>query len=282
MGWFNVSVLYSLPDYAWSSTHDMTEELLIGVFGKWSSCQPCCVWISTSPGLLIQMCACLQHAEVALDSCQNQIVHCSASDLHAQQTSSVPPFRLSDSTCWPAGKEKPAHQKLYLVTRTLAFFLPDEMATKADIDDREIATKGSRFCFFLLSTKNKTVFGGRRIKNTNTHKKRDGLGNRGFRMSHPPLRAVISPERDERWSLEQRSPLARIQSLAPAKQHHIPRSLSPSAALSFLPPLRRKQLRINLNLSKSPVAYRYFLELHQCDQHPHLWCLAAAYEDTEH
>lgn len=89
-------------------------------------------------------------------------------------------------------------------------------------------------------------------------------------MSHPLLRAVISPERDGRWSLEQRSPLAPIRSLAPAKQHHIPRALSLSAALSFLPPLRRKQLRINLNLSKSPTACRYFVELHQCDQTIHI------------
>lgn len=62
-------------------------------------------------------------------------------------------------------------------------------------------------------------------------------------MSHAPLGAAISPERDERRSPEQRSPFASIQSLAPAKQHHVQRALSLSAALSILPLLRGKQLK---------------------------------------
>lgn len=139
------------------------------------------------------------------------------------------------------------------------------MATKPNIIHHKTATKTLRFS--LLSTA--TCVQGRQIKNTNT-KKRMGWVTAVSEMSHPPLRAVISPERDERWSLEQRSPFAPIQSLAPAKQHHIPRALSLSAALSFLPPLRRKQLRINLNLSKSPTAYWYFVELHRCDQIIHI------------
>lgn len=106
---------------------------------------------------------------------------------------------------------------------------------------------------------------GRQIKNTNT-KNRMGWVTALSEMSHPPLRAVISPERDERWSLEQRSPLTPIHSLAPAKQHHIPQALSLSAALSFLTPLRRKQLRINLSLFKSLTACQYLVELHECDQ----------------
>lgn len=72
----------------------------------------------------------------------------------------------------------------------------------------------------------------------------------GFWNKSVPLRAAISPERDKSWSLEQRSPLTPIQSLAPVKQHHIPWALSPSAAVSFSSLLRgQKQLRINLNHS---------------------------------
>lgn len=67
-------------------------------------------------------------------------------------------------------KRKAGPSKVLLVTHThLSFFLPNEMATKADANDREAATKASRLFFVIHS--NKTVFGGRQIKNTNTQKK---------------------------------------------------------------------------------------------------------------
>ncbi len=108
-----IEIVLCVCDPATWGTHDRAEKLLIDVVGrqdgdtwacdqpmiKWPSCQPCCVWICTSPGLWLQMLSipapesessvCLRHTEVALDSWRNQSVQCSASDLHAQQTSSV-------------------------------------------------------------------------------------------------------------------------------------------------------------------------------------------------
>lgn len=54
---------------------------------KWPSCQPCCVWISTS--------VCLRHAEVALDSCRKP--NCPLFCLWPSCTTNVeyPPFRLN-------------------------------------------------------------------------------------------------------------------------------------------------------------------------------------------
>lgn len=57
-------------------------------------------------------------------------------------------------------------------------------------------------------------------------------------MSQPPLnslslRAAISQERDRRWYVEQRSPLAPVQAPAPATQHHIPWSPSASASAAL-------------------------------------------------
>lgn len=80
-------------------------------------------------------------------------------------------------------------------------------------------------------------------------------------MSHPTLRPAISPERDKRWSLEQRSPLAPIQSLAPAKQHHVPQALSLYELLSHSCPLLRGRTAEDQPepLFKSPAASAFLL-----------------------
>lgn len=145
---------------------------------KWPSCQPCCAWICTSPGLWLQMSSipapesessvCLRHTEVALDSWRNQSVHCSASDLHAQQTSSV---HHSDSALnmLTSRKKEASPSKALLVKIHLSFSkdtIHNEMATKPNITDHKTATKALRFS--LLSTA--TCVRGRQIKNTNTKK----------------------------------------------------------------------------------------------------------------
>lgn len=129
---------------------------------------------------------------------QNQSVQCTAYDLHAAMST----IHAKHSTCWLKGKTESG------LSSTFFWCTPKGLLKTNQISLTVKKQQRHHRCICYLSE-----------------------------MSHPSLRAWISPERDARWPLEQRFP---IQSLTPAKQHHI----FLSAALPLLAPLRGKRLRM--------------------------------------
>lgn len=162
------------------------------------SCQPHCVWISISPGLLLQTSpipapesesrVCLCHAEVALDCWRNQSVHCTVSDLHAQQTLSVHHSGSAD-------RQEKRNKSIKGPPFDMHLSFSKDTSHNAP-NPTSMTTKQLQKHHCLLCYPWQHMF--RKDKLRTQTQKRMGWVTAVSEMSHPPLRAGISPERDAR------------------------------------------------------------------------------------